>query len=250
MPGSKDTVAELRHELKDCLHRFPADVHEPAVSLAMCTFCKTRFTSHIHFLGRCLRRKVIPVGFSIKFHASSLSSGYVKNVRSITYTCSRNLMQATVRSMTTKRDLASQDTEKHCERLRRVSSEETFHLIRGQIHELNSRIYESLKSTKERKYAQLCGKRQNRPAEINTHDDHDYQSKLVVTIPDDLPLSEAEKSVLSKGLSFVPVKKSTDESQVKADCEKILPAPSFTRPFPQRRSEWVPINTWHLWPIC
>ena len=145
MPGSKDTVAELRHELKDYLHRFPADVHEPAVSLAMCTFCKTRFTSHIHLLGRCLRRKVIPVGFSIKFHASSLSSGYVKNVRSITYTCSRNLMQATVRSMTTKRDLASQDTEKHCERLRRVSSEETFHLIRGQIHELNSRIYEGEK---------------------------------------------------------------------------------------------------------
>ena len=27
-------------------------------------------------------------------------------------------------------------------------------------------------------------------------------------------------SVLSKGLSFVPVKKSTDEYQVKADCEK------------------------------
>ena len=101
----------------------------------------------------------------------------------------------------------------------------------------NSRIYESLKSRKERKFAQLCGKHQNQPAEIKTHDDHDYQSKLVVTIPDDLPLSEAEESVLSKGLSFVPVKKSTDESQVKADCEKILPAPPFTRPFPQRRSE-------------
>ena len=124
--------------------------------------------------------------------------------------------------MTTKRDLASHDIEKHCERLRRVSSEETFYLIRRQIHELNSRVYASLKSTKERKFAQLCGKRQNQlqPAEVNTHDDHDYQSKLVVTIPDDLPLSEAEKLVLSKGLTFVPVKKSTDEYQVKADCEK------------------------------
>ena len=135
MPGNKDTVAAIRHELKDYLHRFPADVHEPAVSLAMCTFCKTRFTSHIQFLGRCLRRKVIPVGFSIKFHASSLSYGYVKNVRSITYTCSRNLMQATVRSMTTKRDLASRDIEKNCEQLQRVCSEETFHLIRRQIHD-------------------------------------------------------------------------------------------------------------------
>ena len=91
MPGNNDTVAAIRHELKDYLHRFPADVHEPAVSLAMCTFCKTRFTNQIQFLGRCLLRKVIPVGFSIKFHASSLSYGYVKNVRSITYTCSRNL---------------------------------------------------------------------------------------------------------------------------------------------------------------
>ena len=220
MPGNKDTIAALRHELKDYLHRFPADAHKPAVSLAMCTFCKTRFTSHIHFLGRCLRRKVIPVGFSMKFLAPSLSNGYVKNVRSVTYTCSRNLMQATVHSMTTKRDLASHDIEKHCECLGRVSPEETFHLLQRQIHELNSRIYESLKSTKERKFAQLCGKRQNQPAEINTYDDYDYQSKLVVTIPDDLPLSETEKSVLSKGLSFVPVKKSTDEYQVKADCEK------------------------------
>ena len=223
MPGNKVTVAAIRHELIDYLHRFPGDVHEPAVSLALCTFSKTRFTSHIHFLGRCLRRKVIPVGFSIKFHASSLSNGYVKNVKYITSTCSRNLMQATVRSMTTKRDLASRDIEKHCERLQRVFSEDTFHLIRRQIHELNSRIYENLKSTKERKFADFCGIRYHQPAEkngSNTQDHHAYQSKLVVAIPDDLSLSEAEKSVLSKGLTFVPVKKSTDEYRVKADCEK------------------------------
>ena len=79
-----------------------------------------------------------------------------------------------------------------------------------------------VKSTKERKFAELCGKRRNQPAEINSsnvQDDHDYQSKLVVTIPDDLPLAEAEKSVLRKGLTVVPVK-STDEYRVKADCEK------------------------------
>ena len=79
-----------------------------------------------------------------------------------------------------------------------------------------------VKSTKERKFAELCGKRRNQPAEINSsnvQDDHDYQSKLVVTIPDDLPLAEAEKSVLSKGLTIGPVKKSTDEHRVKADCE-------------------------------
>jgi len=43
---------------------------------------------------------------------------------------------------------------------------------------------------------------------------------IVVTIPEDLELTEAETSVLSKGLPFVPVNKRIDEYQVKADCEK------------------------------
>ena len=34
--------------------------------------------------------------------------------------------------------------------------------------------------------------------------------KLVVTIPAEMELSDAERSVLSKGLSFVPVNKNTD----------------------------------------
>lgn len=44
--------------------------------------------------------------------------------------------------------------------------------------------------------------------------------KIVVTIPADLELTEAETSVLSKGLTFVPVNNKIDEYQVKADCEK------------------------------
>lgn len=47
-----------------------------------------------------------------------------------------------------------------------------------------------------------------------THTPH----KLVITIPAEMGLSEAETSVLSKGLSFVPVIKNTDEFQIKADC--------------------------------
>ena len=46
-------------------------------------------------------------------------------------------------------------------------------------------------------------------------------SKLVVTIPTSMPLTDAEKSVLSKGLSFVPVSKTTDEYQAKTDCESL-----------------------------
>ena len=44
----------------------------------------------------------------------------------------------------------------------------------------------------------------------------------VVTIPENLPLSDSEKSVLSKGLNFVPISKKLDEFSVKQDVEKFL----------------------------
>ena len=44
----------------------------------------------------------------------------------------------------------------------------------------------------------------------------------VVTIPENLPDSDAEKSVLSKGLNFVPISKKLDEFSVKQDVEKFL----------------------------
>ena len=49
----------------------------------------------------------------------------------------------------------------------------------------------------------------------------DHQRKLVVTIPTNLLLTEAERSVLSKGPTFVPLKKAITEFQTKADCENL-----------------------------
>ena len=43
---------------------------------------------------------------------------------------------------------------------------------------------------------------------------------LEKTIPNDLELTEAEKSVLRKGLSFVPVKPKAEEFTTREDCEK------------------------------
>ena len=44
----------------------------------------------------------------------------------------------------------------------------------------------------------------------------------VVTILESLPLSNAEKSILSKGLSFVPISKKSDEFTTRQDVEKFL----------------------------
>ena len=47
-------------------------------------------------------------------------------------------------------------------------------------------------------------------------------NNTVVSIPADFPLSDSEKSVLSKGLNFVPIAKRTDEFAVKQDVEKFI----------------------------
>ena len=49
-----------------------------------------------------------------------------------------------------------------------------------------------------------------------------YQShkQLVFTIPESLPLSEAERSVLSKGLKFIPLRQSTSKYKTLLDCER------------------------------
>ena len=46
--------------------------------------------------------------------------------------------------------------------------------------------------------------------------------KTVITTPENLPLSESEKLVLSKGLNFVPIPEKTDQFSVKQDVEKFL----------------------------
>jgi len=76
-----------------------------------------------------------------------------------------------------------------------------------------------MKSLKDRKLHSLCNEfstvRNSTTTHVNVHD-----KNIVVTIPDDLELTEAETSVLSKGLTFVPMNNKIDEYQVKADCEK------------------------------
>ena len=54
------------------------------------------------------------------------------------------------------------------------------------------------------------------------HNNHHVASHSVVTIPEDLSLSEPEISVLSKGLNFVPVANKSDDFQVKKDAESFF----------------------------
>ena len=77
---TKKLIADIRHELQRKLRSVPDEVADIARSLAYCTFDKTRLSSHINFIGRCLRRKAIPRGFRIKFNPARINQQYVHNV--------------------------------------------------------------------------------------------------------------------------------------------------------------------------
>jgi len=84
-----------------------------------------------------------------------------------------------------------------------------FHLV----HTLNVEYYEHLKEIKTRKLNHLLAQRPASPQP---------ESKVgrdVVTIPEDLPLNDSERSLLSKGLKFVPTNKQIDTFEVRRDLE-------------------------------
>ena len=89
------------------------------------------------------------------------------------------------------------------------------HSIRTKIQEVNSKLFNHLHQIKAQKFDQLTGP----PI---TCDSSLESLNTVVTIPENLSLCDAEKSVLSKGLNFVPISKKLDEFSVKQDVEKFL----------------------------
>ena len=87
--------------------------------------------------------------------------------------------------------------------------------IRTKIQEVNSKLFNHLHQIKVQKFEQLTGPPINCDSSLES-------LNTVVTIPENLALSDAEKSVLSKGLNFVPISKKLNEFSVKQDIEKFL----------------------------
>ena len=88
------------------------------------------------------------------------------------------------------------------------------------ISEINSLAHCVIKEAKGAKFVTLL--KEVTSKSNTTSCDTSLGKRTVVTIPEDLLLNNAEHSVLSKGLTFVPKVNKTDEYQVKADCEKVF----------------------------
>ena len=106
MPSLKKLTKELRQEILSYLFPFPPCTTNLAFRLATLIFAKTRFCSHINFIGRCLQSKVIPKGFRSNFHASSFSRSnqYLYQIQWAQNSFSRNIMRITIRAMCLERD--------------------------------------------------------------------------------------------------------------------------------------------------
>ena len=218
MPNLKSVTKELRQEIVSYLIPFPTISSSLAFRLATLIFAKTRFCSHINFIGRCLQSKVIPKGFRSNFHASEFShSGhkYLSEILCAQNAFSRRVMRITIRAMCQKRDDLDQCIIECRSQLCQNCPAVLVESIRDKIQQLNSKLFQFLQQIKTQKFTNLVGPSSNlEPPKGN--------QQTVITIPNNFPLSEPEKSVLSKDLNFVPIAKRTEEFSVKQDLEKFL----------------------------
>ena len=83
------------------------------------------------------------------------------------------------------------------------------------IQEVNSKPFNHSHQIKAHKLEQLTGPPITCDLSLES-------LNTVVTIPENLPLSDTEKSVLSKGLKFVPMSKKLDDFSIEQDVEKFL----------------------------
>ena len=107
-------------------------------------------------------------------------------------------MRITIRAMCQKRNKLTEQIL-HCRsELSKICPAVLVQSIRAKIQDANSKLFKHLHQIKAQKLDQLIGPQV-------TNDSSPENLKTVVTIPENLLLSDSEKSVLSKGLNFVPI---------------------------------------------
>ena len=123
-------------------------------------------------------------------------------------------MRITIRAMCLKRDDLDKQILQCRSELSKICPVVLLNSIRAKRQELNATLFNHLHQIKTLKLEHLIGPK------ISSHATFDSQNTVV--IPENLPLTDSEKSVLSRGLNFVPIAKSTDEFSVMQDVEKFL----------------------------
>ena len=186
-----------------------------------------------------MRIKSADLGFRSNFHASSLShcNQYLRQIQCAQNSFSRNIMRITIRAMCQKGDDLNKQILQCRSELSKICPAILVRSIQTKIQEVNSKLFNHLHQIKAQKFEQLTGP----PI---TCDSSLESLNTVVTIPENLSLSDAEKSVLSKGLNFVPISKKLDEFSVKQDVDKEDDSNTSDKnifeTLQTRKSKWTP----------
>ena len=115
-------------------------------------------------------------------------------------------MRKTLRETQKRGLLLSKNIQELNDVLKRNCSENEVREIKFKIHCLNSKLFDYFEDTKCHKFNNLDTVNQSPVLQNGQRNTDAGRSKLVVTIPEDLVLNDTERSVLQKGLKFVPAR--------------------------------------------
>ena len=209
MPSYKIAFNQLRIFVTTCFSLLPSKISSTSTELAFALFRKTRFTSHTHFINKCLHLRVIPIGFRINFRPScSTPNAYERRLfNQLNSKYSFQQMRLTIKHYKRLNSTSDRRITFLEQQLYAYTSDNLplYNLIRCIIHQLNRNFYSYLVKHKNKKLKNLC------PTPKPTVDSHAPSDTKVVCMPDTIPLSSDERSVLNKGLKFIPLRPTTDK---------------------------------------
>ena len=199
-------------------------------------FSKTKTCSHLSFLKLCLRRNIIPKGFALKHTPADLNNPHlIRTTNNLLQKCSRHMIATHISHLQSKivsLNLLLSSTKRS---LFLTCDPFSYRQLKDVVAQLNDHIYQDLQHTKTKKIDKLLTVRSQRnsdyryppipqtpisPDTVQQHHDTPHSdtfpvpavdpsppvpsSENVRCIPSDLHLTAAERSVLSKGLNFIP----------------------------------------------
>ena len=206
-------ISRLKSSVKEI--KLPCNVEESWIRFGISTFHKTRYHSHVSFPKTCLKKRIIPQGFQLRFHHGPSSSSFSLKNKFTVEKCSFQLMRNVLFKyskimvhLTKERETKKQDVQE------RTPDVNSWRHLSTVVHHINRDLYDELDKAKNSKLQKLLPSRPTE--EVN------LELPKVVRIPETLPLSEDEEQLLQKGLSFVPTSKKVDPFTTLDDTENFF----------------------------
>ena len=188
-------------------------------------FNKTKLCSHLTFLRTCLRHNIVPKGMQLKHQPADVNNpGLNKSISSLLSKSSLSLVKIHISSLAE----AVKKTDNlifHCKnQIHTLFSKVISVVIFNRVHDLNSWVHHIASTKKTKKLSSLLPSPPLSSSDTTTAntDPSSSHDNRVTCIPADLQLSSAEKSILSKGLNFVPLTKKANTTLTHVYLEKFF----------------------------